>query len=551
MAEADGRRRRVLSLRGKLMLAAAAPVMFLLLLELCLYLGGYEGRPDIALYDRMPHEKAAGTLRIAVVGGSAAAGAPLDHAAGPVEILGLLLRDVVPDTPVEVFNCAVNALASDGVLTVAEKILPRQVDILVVYSGHNEFFTVGIVNEAVTRWSPDPQAWYERTRTWRLLGDMALLLRGGEDAGDTRTRTERAVAGRVGAATDYKPGSLAPDYEARLRRLVDMAAEHGTRVVLCTLASNVSSAPPTMPRHREGLTDAQLAAWQKAYGTGRERLAAGEVDEALASFAAAAAIDDGHADLLYATGQAYLAAGQPEKAAARLVAAKDRDFMAMRQTSARNDAVRRLAAPSGVVLADVEDAFRSRASDTVFLDHVHLSADGCLHLARAWAQAIEQAGLLGDAARWDWSAARSAEDYIAMLAVPPAQRAAGYKILALQMAHNEIGGSRVPALSRPEMLDYLRRRGPELFAMAIREDRHALDDQLALVDPIAWCYIARAYALTGDHARAEAIYKRTIDAAPALELSCEWLREAERARKGPDALAQPCGGRPDNAVQKE
>jgi hypothetical protein len=140
---------------------------------------------------------------------------------------------------------------------------------------------------------------------------------------------------------------------------------------------------------------------------------------------------------------------------------------------------------------------------------------------------------------------------MAMLAVPPSERAAGYVILALQMAHNETGGSRVPALSRPEMRDYLRRRGPALFAMALREDPHALDSQLDRVDPIAWCYIARAYALTGDRNRAEAIYRRAIDVAPALELSCTWLRETERAKQNPNALPQPCAGQPDTAERKE
>ncbi|NQT88729.1 hypothetical protein HQ560_18325, partial [bacterium] len=513
MAEAEGRQRRVLSLRGKFALAVAAPVMFLLLLELGLFLGGYEGRPDWALYNRVPRHKPTGTVRIAVVGGSAAAGSPMSYAAGAPEFLRPLLHDIAPDQPVEVFNCAVNALGSDGVLFVAEKILPRDIDILIVYSGHNEFFTDAPLNLAVARWSPDPQTWVDGARTRRLLSDVMVLLRGGEEPDTPPTRTERELTRRAGSPKDYEPGCLAPVYEARLRRLVAMADEAGTRVVLCTLACELRNVPPVLPRHREKLTDERRAAWETTYGAGRKCLEAGDAEGALAAFAQAAAIDNGHADLLYAAGHAHLAAGQAEKALPLLAAARDRDFMSMRQTSFRNDAVRRVAALPGVVLADVEKTFQELSRDgipceDVFLDHVHLNLEGYLHLARAWAHAIEKAALLGDKARWDWTKARSLEAYRAAFSITPVQHAEAYAILALQMAAKEIGGRNVPALCRPEALAYIRRRGPELFAMSIRTAPHALDWRLDGVNPVYWTYIARGHALAGDHARAATIYKR-------------------------------------------
>ncbi|NQT85654.1 hypothetical protein HQ560_02755, partial [bacterium] len=97
------------------------------------------------------------------------------------------------------------------------------------------------------------------------------------------------------------------------------------------------------------------------------------------------------------------------------------------------------------------------------------------------------------------------------------------------------------ALCRPEALAYIRRRGPELFAMSIRTAPHALDWRLDVVNPVYWTYIARGHALAGDHARAATIYKRAIDAAPSFELSCDWLRDAQQAMNGPDPRAQPVG----------
>ena len=174
MTESGRRPRRVLSLRAKLLLAAASPVVFLLLLELGLAVAGYAARQEWAPYDRFRARKPAGTVRIAVVGGSAAAGCPFEHRGGPVAFLRQLLRDVAPGQPTEVVNCAVNALASGGILLLLDKIVERDIDVLIVYSGHNEFYNEPSVNHAVATWEPDELSWYRKTRAYSLLQDMAL-----------------------------------------------------------------------------------------------------------------------------------------------------------------------------------------------------------------------------------------------------------------------------------------------------------------------------------------------------------------------------------------
>ena len=266
MPEAQGRARRVLPTYVKACLAVGSPVAFLGLLELALAVVGYGAKEQLALYDWVPSRKRAGVVRICVVGGSAAAGWPFGPRGGPVPFLRVLLRDVVPGQRTEVYNCAVNALTSEGVALVARRLMAYEPDVLIVYSGHNEFFSDPALTRAVGRWEPRKAGWHRRTRAYALLQDVALLVRGGASAGgdDTLTRTERAEMGLLGSPGAFEPGKLALPLEARLREIVELAKGHGVAVVLSTLASNIRRVPPTKPVHRSGLTAEQLAAWRTA-----------------------------------------------------------------------------------------------------------------------------------------------------------------------------------------------------------------------------------------------------------------------------------------------
>ena len=138
MSEQAARARRRLTWRGKVLLAVAAPIAFLGLAELALAVAGFQPREVPAPCESVPAHKARGTVRIVVVGGSAAAGYPFGPRGGPAPFLRELLRDVAPGQRTEVFNCGVNALASEGLVVLVRKlVMPYQwimLGLVVIYT---------------------------------------------------------------------------------------------------------------------------------------------------------------------------------------------------------------------------------------------------------------------------------------------------------------------------------------------------------------------------------------------------------------------------------
>jgi len=533
MPEKETTGRRKLTWRGKLLLAVGAPVVFLGLVELVLALAGYQVREVEPYYERFPARKRAGSVRILVVGGSAAAGYPFSPRGGPAAFLRELLRDIAPGQPTEVFNCAANALNSKGVVMLVRRLVKYEPHILIVYSGHNEFHNNPRRNREVAEWNPQGPCWLFCTRTYALLKDMALLFRGGPPR-QPFTRAERAATGRLGSPANYKLGVLAPPYEANLRELVQTAASKGVSVVLTTLASNLSGAPPSLPEHREGLTGDELAAWRGHYEKGRALAKAGRHREALSAFEKAGAIDGTHAGLLYEQARCHFALEHFARAKELFVAARDADYLPMRATTPRNEVVRRVAGLPDVALADAEAAFaeaspRGIPGDEPFCDHVHLSLRGAMLLARCWARTLETAGLLGARAGWDWSRARPQEDYERAAGLEPEFLAAGHAEMGVQCARAEAGGRLVAAYRRPQFLEHVRRRGSRHFATALRLAPQVVEAALAEREAYISCYIARAHLDLGRAEKAVKICKEVVDAAPRLALAYRYLGEAYAA----------------------
>ena len=536
------RSRRILPTWAKALTAVAAPVAFLALLELGLAVGGYQARGPGNIYDRFSRHKPRGTVRILVVGASAAAGWPLEAKCGPVPFLRVLLRDVAPGQPTQVLCCAVSALTSEGVLMLVRRLADYEPDVVIVYCGHNEFFSMPGLRRLVAGWDPEPPPWPLRTRIVALLRDMAVFVRGGPPPEDERTRAELAQTGQIASPRDYEPDSLAPAYEARLREIVLAARRGGAKVLLSTLASNLRDSPPTQPQHRAGLAPEQLAAWDAAYTQGRALAKAGDAQGALAAFARAAAIDGSHAGLLFEIGRQHHALGHWPEARTALAAARDRDYIPMRATTPRNEAVRRVARSLDVPLADALAAFDAAApggipGDDLFVDHVHLSLEGAWTLARCWASALETQGMLGPSASWDWSRARPREACETALGLTDTDRAAAHRDVGRQYALGEHGGRLVAAFRRPQLVESLRRRGRRHFAEALRLDPTVLQGFLADFEPYTHCYIALACVDLGQPDRGVEICQEVLDVAPGFALAYEVLAEAHAARGDKEGVA--------------
>ena len=149
----------------------AIPILFFVILELCLTVFNYggsirlfvSGRGDLARYawvnpyvcrrffskfkmppdppnDTFLKEKPENGYRIFVLGGSTTAGYPYGNNIMFTRILERRLADTFPEKTVEMINVATSAINSHALLDFTDEILKREPDAILIYAGHNEYY---------------------------------------------------------------------------------------------------------------------------------------------------------------------------------------------------------------------------------------------------------------------------------------------------------------------------------------------------------------------------------------------------------------------------
>ncbi|MGD2112093.1 MAG: SGNH/GDSL hydrolase family protein [Gammaproteobacteria bacterium] len=422
-----------------LLITLSLPVLFFLLLEAGLRLGGYghsyplfipvsgapgylQANPEVVrrfVVDEahapeveilplpFPAQKATGTLRLVVQGGSSAAGWPYGYGASPAGMLQQRLQASLPGRDIEVISTAMNAVNSYTLLDFADEIIALQPDAVVIYAGHNEYLGILGVGSAVSagRTRPVVLAWLalRDLRILQLLRNTYLRLAAAEapplDAhGHPRGTLMRRIVGEplipLGAPL-YRHG--AAQFRANLSALLARYRDAGIPVFIGTLASNEQDLEPFASRLAPG-TDA--AVWQHAYDAGVEALQAGENARARRALEAAVAIDDGAALAHFRLGRLYEALGDPAAAREAYLRARDRDQLRFRAPQHFNAVIREVAGRHRARVVEVEARLRAEAGDGIIgrdlmLEHLHPNLRGYFLLADAYYRALLDSGIAG------------------------------------------------------------------------------------------------------------------------------------------------------------
>ena len=342
----------------------------------------------------MPAEKSPETFRVFVLGGSAALGDPRPSY-GFAPILEVMLRDQYPDVRFEVFNAAVTAINSHVVLEIAKDLARRDGDLFVVYMGNNE--VVGPFG-AGTVFGPAPPSLSAIRATVFLKGTRIgqLLLRLIHAVRSPRKPAPRSWRGmemflEQQVRADESP--LEKTYRHFERNLTDIcraARGGGSKVVVCTVATNLKDCAPFASQHRQDLTDGEKTEWDKIYQAGIGLETAGNHKEAVQRYLKAAAIDDRYADLQYRLGRCCWALEDYAWARERYALACDYDTLRFRADTRINERIRSVAdniAAEGIHLADAawtvgEHSLNGSSGEEMFYDHVHMTFKGNYLLAQ-------------------------------------------------------------------------------------------------------------------------------------------------------------------------
>ena len=307
-------------------------------------------RPGYAEEYNFLMPKPPGTVRIFLIGESAAKGFPQPRNLSMASFLQAMLADAWPDRKPEVISLGTTAVASFPLVYLVRDAVRFDPDLLVFYVGNNEFFgAYGVASINAVGTLP----------TWALPVVRAArglaIVQAVEGFVHRKADESRTLMEQMVGQTVIPPGSPLRDAAARnlethLGRMLASARAAGVPALVCTTASNESGLRPL----------GQKAGAGEAFARG-ERLGA-EGDRAAAR-------------------QAFLEA-------------RDLDTMPWRPITATEEAIRRAAATAGVPLCDVAERFRgldprAAAGWDLLDDHVHLSLRGQAEVARAIVESMD------------------------------------------------------------------------------------------------------------------------------------------------------------------
>lgn len=358
---------------------------------------------------RLAAQKPADTVRIFVLGESAAMGVP-EPGFGLAPQLRARLRAAFPGRRIEVWNLGVTAINSHAIVEIARGALQLQPDLLVVYMGNNEVVgPYGASSLAGGRPLPLRLArasiWLRSTRTGQLL-QRAIAAIGRGAGGYKDWRGMEMFAGQAVRADDPRLEIVYGNFAANLDTILALARDAGVKIVLSTVAVNVRDCAPFVSAPAVGLTAAQTEAFHAAVGEARAAFTLDDTERALAAAERALAIDPLHAETLFLRAQVLEARGETASARRGYLGALQWDALRFRADAQINEIIRRAARAAGAGVTLVDAAYElgadaksagALAGHELFFEHVHLTWEGNSALSQLLAAPAARA-LWGDAA---------------------------------------------------------------------------------------------------------------------------------------------------------
>lgn len=350
----------------------------------------------------LPAVKSAGTYRIFVLGESAAFGDPQPDFGLP-RVLEALLSERYPGTHFEVVNAAMTAINSNVILPIARDCARQNGDLWVIYMGNNEVvgpFGAGTVfgpqvpGLALIRGSLALKA----TRAGELLADVLRRLAGRRPSEADWGGMAMFVNHQV-RRDDPRMARVYAHFSRNLDDILKAGRDHGVKMVVSTVVSNLKDCAPFASLHRPDLGAAQIAEWSRLYQAGVEAEEAGRAAEATGFFQQAARSDNQFADLQFRWGRCCLALGRDAEARQHFLLARDDDALRFRADGRINDIIRRAASGrerDGILFVDAQDALARQSPHVLtggelLYEHVHLNFDGNYLLGRCLADEIVKA----------------------------------------------------------------------------------------------------------------------------------------------------------------
>ena len=346
-----------------------------------------DSRKPLFCADSFPISKPANEFRVFCIGGSTVQGRPYAIETAFSTWLELSLKAADDSKDWNVINCGGVSYASYRLAPIVEEIIEYQPDLIVLYTGHNEFLE-DRTYESIKATSPWVAIAHRRLSLLKTYSFFrSLVVTNSTDQGNVSQLSKE-----VEARLDFRNGlekysrddpwkqNVVQHFEHNLRRMLAAAQSADVPLVLCNPVSNLRDASPFKSENRSDLTASELARFNEGWSAVLSNPDL-DLEQQREQLQALVKLDWRHAGLQYRLGQVCQMLGDFKQAKKHLIAAKEQDVCPLRIVEPMYAAIDRAKDDFEVSLVDVKAFFESKATDGIpgrrfLVDHVHPSIAG-------------------------------------------------------------------------------------------------------------------------------------------------------------------------------
>ena len=326
------------------------------------------------------------TKRIFIVGESASAGWPHPPQERFSSYLQIILNKMYPDANIEIINCSAHGFASYRVKKVFSSLIPYKPDVVIVWTGNNEFLEEP--NYAATGARKYINALAENLKLVQMIKEAGSKSALNGNILNTDNSFWKKVKGQ---SIDLRSnpvlfGKVKLHYRQSLEAICREGQRNKVKVVLFTVPVNIRDWQPNVSYQKPEEKDSII--WRTAYNAGRKAMIRNVPENAIAEFKRAAVTEPLHAQTYFDLANAYLLKKDSLSALADFIKARDLDYNPFRVISDFNTTVLSLgkAYPQAVTVYNADSLFRNKARFGIpgfdlFLDYVHPNRKGNISLA--------------------------------------------------------------------------------------------------------------------------------------------------------------------------
>ena len=376
--------------------------------------------------ESFPAKKSDNGFRIFCLGGSTVQGRPYSIETSFSRWLEINLGAANPEHDWEVVNCGGVSYASYRLVPILQEVLTYQPDLIILYTGHNEFLE-DRTYDSIKQTPALVKAAHERLsylKSYRFLRSLFV----DRDAAAQASGSRSTLPVDVEAELDFQGGlgfyrrdeawrsDVISHFEFNLQQMAKLARSTGVPLMLVNPVSNLSGTVPFKSEH-----GAQVSVEvRQQFDALRNRGASSfqSVEQEAGRLKELLALDPDYAALHFRLGQCQLAQNQLEAARQSFVRAKELDVCPLRILEPMHEIILRTSANLDLPLVDVKAIFEQAseqgiAGDALLIDHVHPTIRSHQLIAERLADKMQALGWL-EITRPDWMEQRQ-QAYVGQL----------------------------------------------------------------------------------------------------------------------------------------